>query len=105
VIASAVADPRPAPLPSPATAWGWLPVVSVVTACGLLAIAVADTGARSSAAWAYPLFWAGLLGVFVPVAARLISSGAGRQERISLVLLLGIALYVVKVLYLSLIHI
>lgn len=100
MIASAFASTRPAPVASShPVAWGWVPALSVVTACGLLAIAIADTGARNRDSWAYPLFWAGLLALFIPVAARLISSGASRHERISLVLLLGIALYLVKVLY------
>ncbi len=99
MIATRVHEMRTPVLPAQADPWGWLPVLGVVAACGVLLVAVADTGARNSTTWAYPLFWAGLLGVFIPIAIRLVSSSATRQERLSLLLLLGIALYLVKVLY------
>jgi hypothetical protein len=60
-------------------------------------IAVADTGSRGGADWAYALFWTGLLAMFVPIAARLASSRATRYERIALIVALGIGLYLVKV--------
>jgi hypothetical protein len=82
-----------------AVAWGALPALSLVGALGLLAVAGAYTGARVGAAWATPLFWAGLLVLFVPGAARLITPGAARAERLGLVALLGLGLYLVKVLH------
>ena len=48
---------------------------------------------------AQPLFWLGLLVIFLPIAARLASTTPRRGERIALVLVLGIALYLVKVLH------
>jgi hypothetical protein len=81
------------------TEWGRLPVLSLVSACGLVCIAAADTGARIDAGWVDLLFWIGILVVFVPIALRLFAVDAGRQERVGLVVLLGIACYLVKVLH------
>lgn len=83
---------------APVERLGWLQALSLVIALGLLLIALADTAARGSAWWAYPLFWIGLLTMFTPVAARLSSSTPRRRERIALVVMLGLGLYIVKVL-------
>ena len=88
---------NPTPLSS-TRGLGWLPALSLVSAFGLLLLAFTDNGARANAGWAEPLFWVGLLILFMPVAARLVSSDASRQERIGLIVMLGIALYLVKVL-------
>lgn len=82
-----------------ATEWGWLPTLSLISACGLVCIAIADTGARVNAGWVDLLFWLGVLIVFVPIAFRLFSTEAKRRERISLVALLGLACYFVKILH------
>jgi hypothetical protein len=78
--------------------WGFLPALSLVSASGLVLVALADNGGRSSAAWATPLFWISLLVLFVPTAWRLLSLDATRNERIGLVMVLGGVLYLVKVL-------
>ncbi len=82
-----------------ASSWGWLPALSLLSAFGLLLVALANNGARAGAAWSDVLFWAGLLLLFVPAAVRLIAPAAERPERIALVLLLGIGLYLVKLLH------
>src|SRR5437763_1918086 len=89
----ASAQPTPArPLVNPlataslATSWGWLPALSLLSAFGLLLVALANNGARAGAAWSDVLFWAGLLLLFVPAAVRLIAPEAERPERIGLVL-------------------
>lgn len=79
--------------------WGWLPALSLVSASGLLLIALANNGARVGAAWSDLLFWVGLLLVFVPTALRLLEPGAAKHERLGLVALLGAALYLVKLLH------
>jgi hypothetical protein len=79
--------------------WGWLPALSVVGSCGLLLVSIADALSRSGGSGGELLFWGGLLTVVVPVAARLTSVNATRQERIGLVILLGLALYLVKVIH------
>ncbi len=78
--------------------WGWLPAIAVTSALGWLAVASADSSARSEYEWAPLLMYAGLLLVFVPVAARLLSAAPARRERIGLVLMLGLGLYLVKLL-------
>jgi hypothetical protein len=69
----------------------------VTTAVGLLVVALADTLARSANGAAVLVFWAGLLMMFVPLAARLIGGSASRTERVSLVLLAGLGFYLVKI--------
>lgn len=84
----------------PATeGWGSLPALSLVSALGLLLVALADTVARNGAALATPLFWAGLLALFVPIATRLVLAAPSRPERIGLVVVLGLGLYLVKILH------
>jgi hypothetical protein len=78
---------------------GHLPILSLVGSLGLLLVSLAFTGARAEAEWAGLLFWAGLLTLYVPIAGRLFSSGASRGERIGLVALLGLGLYLVKVMH------
>ena len=81
--------------------WRWLPALSLTSALGLLSIAVADTLSRSAVGQYESLFWAGLLLMMVPIAARLASSAPTRRERIGLIILLGLAFYLVKVLQLA----
>lgn len=82
-----------------AKTWGQLPEIAVAGAVGLLVVAVADTGARAGAPWASLAFWIGLLLQFGPVAGRLASARPSRSERIGLVGLLGLQLYLIKVLH------
>jgi len=79
--------------------WGWLPALSLTSAIGLLLVAIADTLSRSAPGQYEPLLWAGLLMVILPIAARLASSAPARRERIGLIILLGLGLYLVKVLH------
>jgi hypothetical protein len=85
-----------------------LSVIAVVVGAGLLAVALADVLARGGSTWAHPrvipvgpdaLLWTGMALLWVPPTLRLIGVGAGRRERMALLVLLGMALYVVKVLY------
>ena len=79
--------------------WGWLPALSLTSALGLLLVAVADTLSRSAAGQDELLFWAGLLLMIVPIAARLATGEPARRERIGLIILLGLGLYLAKVLH------
>ena len=79
--------------------WGWLPALSLTSALGLLLVAVADTLSRSATGQSELPFWAGLLLLIVPIAARLASSEPARRERIGLIILLGLGLYLAKVLH------
>jgi hypothetical protein len=84
--------------PVPRGGVSWLPALVLVTAIGLLVVAVADGLARRGEFGARPLFWAGLAVVVAPLAYRLLSEAPSRRERIGLVVVLVGALYVVKIL-------
>jgi hypothetical protein len=66
---------------------------------GLVAVALADAVGRDGSNWAQPLFWSGMALLWVPPILRIIGREATRGERIALLVLVGMALYVVKVLY------
>jgi hypothetical protein len=78
---------------------GALPVLALLAAAGVLLVALGDNSARSGAAGAQPLFWGGLILIYAPIAFRLFSASASRAERLGLVVLLSISLFVIKVLY------
>ena len=82
--------------PAPSTL-AWLAPLCLLATGGLLLISIADGAARGGQAWAEPLFWLGLLTIFVPVAGRLLVAGPSRAERIGLIAALGALLYLVKV--------
>jgi hypothetical protein len=74
-----------------------LALLTWTSALGVLSVALAYDQARRGGQDEL-LFWLGLLVIFVPIASRLAGSAASRRERIGLVVLLGLALYAVKVL-------
>lgn len=76
---------------------GWVPVLVAIASIGLLLISIANAGARSMSSGSQTLFWLGLILVYAPIAARLAHEAPRRLERLSLVALLGLALYLVKV--------
>ena len=78
--------------------WGWLPALALMSASGLLLLALADSSARFESEWAPVLMYAGLVMLFAPVAMRLFSVAPSRRERMGLVLVLGLSLYLVSVL-------
>src|SRR5512135_2937606 len=77
---------------------GWMPVLSVLGAVGLMWVAVANELSRMGVAQAEALLWVGTLILIVPVAARLASSCPSRLERAALAVLVVVTLYLVKVL-------
>lgn len=78
---------------------GWLPWLALSTAVGLALISLGYAQSRTGADHAAPLFYGGLLAVFVPIMVRLTAATASRGERIASVVLLGLALYAAKVLH------
>lgn len=78
---------------------GVAPLAWVVLAVGLGLLVCAAANALSRAAEGPPLalFWAGLVLIAAPIFLRLTSTRAGFRERLLLVALLGLALYLVKV--------
>ncbi len=67
------------------------------TACGLMLVSAADALSRSGHAHGSVLFWLGLIAILAPVTARLISASPSRNERVGLLVMLGLASYLVKV--------
>lgn len=66
---------------------------------GMSLVLVADSSAHFGQPTAEWFFWAGLLLIFVPIAARLISKDASDNERILTVGILALGLYLVKVIH------
>ncbi|MGE5407105.1 MAG: hypothetical protein ACM3NV_00680 [Syntrophothermus sp.] len=78
---------------------GALPLLALTAALGVLLVALGNNAARNGGGNAQLLFWGGLVVIYTPIAARLLSEGASREERLALGVLLGLALYLVKVVY------
>jgi hypothetical protein len=79
--------------------FGALPFLLLIAGAGLVLIALGNNAAREQTTGAELLFWGGLALVYGPIAFRLLSTSASRSERICLVVLMGVALFLVKVLY------
>jgi hypothetical protein len=91
---------RPGVLARATTAVGAIPpfaAIALLSGLSLTVIAVADARARSEQAGATPLFWLGLIGLYVPAATRLLLSRTSRNERLGLVALISVGLYLVNV--------
>jgi hypothetical protein len=81
------------------TRLGLIPIVSLVGALGLVLVALADTLGRLVIPGGHVVFWLGYICLVLPFALRLLGTRATRSERLWLVVLLGLALYWVKILY------
>ncbi|MEA2348804.1 MAG: hypothetical protein QOG62_2591, partial [Thermoleophilaceae bacterium] len=78
---------------------GLIPPIALAGSVGLLLVALSDSLSRLRVPHAPLLFWAGLLVLVLPAAGRLLGTRASRNERLWLVVLLGLGLYTVKVLH------
>lgn len=81
------------------TVWGWLPFLSLSHTVALVFAAIAYTASRHNAEWGTPLFWFSLILIFAPAALRVASPSIRREERLGLIVITGLALYMVKVLH------
>lgn len=93
-------DPEPEKQEEPEPgkrAVNWLPLVVVMNALGLFTIATAYNAARNSAPGAEIVFWLGAGLIFVPALIRLILPRASRVERILLLCMVALCLYLAKV--------
>jgi hypothetical protein len=84
---------------SVADGWGRLPLFTVFAALGSLVVTLGYHGGRLEAWWADLAFWSGVLLLFLPVTCRLAVAGTPRRERIGLVSLIGLGLYLNKILH------
>src|ERR1700722_7061266 len=72
---------------------------ALFVAFALVGVALIDDGARTGHSWAGSLFWIALLAIFLPAAWRVCSSGPSTSERVQILLVLGLGLYVVEILH------
>ena len=77
---------------------GWMPFLALVSASGLVMLALAYSLASRSSPLADPLYWSSFLVIAGPILLRLASVRASRAERLALVIWLGLALFLVHVL-------
>jgi hypothetical protein len=80
--------------PKPTT--GYLAPIALAAGIGLLVCSLANTLSREGMDPSL-LYWAGILFIALPIFWRLTSREASRGERLALVCLLGVSLYLVKV--------
>ena len=80
-------------------AWGWLPALGALATVSMLLVAVGDSVARLGIRAAEIPFWVGLVILYAPITVRLSMAGLTRRETISLIVILGLGLYVVKLLH------
>ena len=78
-------------------AWGAFPMLSLCAAIGVLLMACAMSGARYVLDWAEPVFWLALVVIYAPIVVRLLMPDVARRETVALLLVLGLALYLVKI--------
>jgi hypothetical protein len=78
-------------------------VVALIAAVGVLVVAAAFTAGRlghANSPWAHGAYWLGQVLIVVPVAARLLSRrNLGAGEAVTLVVVLTVAEYLVKICY------
>jgi hypothetical protein len=79
--------------------WGWFPAISVVGTICLFLVAWGLNAARVNSPYHELIFWIGLLPFYALVTWRLVSPDPSRRERVALILLVGIGLYLVKVMH------
>jgi len=79
------------------TTWGWLPLLALTSALGMLLIAFGFANSRYGNTELQFFFYPGILLIFIPPVIRLISPSASRTERIGLLCIVGICCYLIKV--------
>jgi len=75
------------------------PLLALVSAAGLVMVALGNNAARTESSGAELLFWLGLALIYGPITFRLLSSSASRPERLALCVLLGVGLFAIRILY------
>ncbi|MBN1564051.1 MAG: hypothetical protein JXA10_09430 [Anaerolineae bacterium] len=79
--------------------WGWFPIISVIGALGLLGVSLAFVGARRETAHHELLFLLSLFVFYFVPAFRILSPYPARRERLALLLMIGIGMYLIKVMH------
>jgi hypothetical protein len=76
---------------------GTVPTIIASTGAGLFLIGLAADQSRRDTGLALPLFWMGILLIVGPSIWRLLAREPSRNERITVTVVVGVALYAVKV--------
>jgi hypothetical protein len=76
---------------------GVLPILALLSALGLVSVALAFADSLHGGTELRLFLYPGLLLIFTPAALRLISPAASRIERIGLLCVTGMSLYIIKV--------
>lgn len=76
---------------------GHVPGVALAAALGLLAVSFAGVAARDQQDWSSALWWLGIGLIVIPACAGVTARRASDRERMLLLVLVGAALYMVKV--------
>jgi hypothetical protein len=76
-----------------------LPLIALLSALGLAIVSAADALSRATLTQTSLIYWVGLLLIALPIFYKLSSKEPSYRERLVLVLLLGLALYGVKVIH------
>ncbi len=87
---------RQKPMKSQTNVLGWLPILTLTSALGILLGAFAYASSMHTSTDEQNILWLGLLVVFVPPFLRIISPISSRPERIGLICIVCISLYLVK---------
>ncbi len=77
---------------------GWIAPISLLIAGGLMLVSLAQVTAMHGGQ-APPLYWTGIVLITFPVSFRIALPRASRSERLTLILLMAVAFYAVKILY------
>ena len=100
---TALVRPRPRPLSVPRLpvtwSWGWFPILSLTAVAGLTLVAMANRAGQAGASWAEVVFYVGLLVLVLPIGVRLVLPQAEGTERVSLVALLALGLFLCKLVH------
>lgn len=79
--------------------WGLLPALLVISVLGLLVTAAGyNAGRLGQDELGRLLFWIGVTAIFAPAAAHCAMAGTTRFERLGIVVVVALSLYMVKVL-------
>lgn len=79
--------------------FGWLGALSIWAAVALMALAFANNASLRGEEWANTGVWVAIAALVWPFAARMVRPDVGERELISLVVVLGMALYLVRILH------
>ena len=79
--------------------WTHIVIPCLMAVLGVACVGIANAAARQGSLDTRPLWWVGVLVIFAPAAATLLLAKVSRAEALSVLLVVGIALYVVRLLY------